>query len=336
MGAIDSAFWTSAAFQLAMAVTVGLAAFLLVWFLLGTAARAKKDRAIVARMKAIGRPVREQDRPAEERGLGGWIPDQMTNFGQRFAERRGFSDRLDAQLEAAGVKVRSGEFVVATAGAAVFGSLLGMALLNNLLLALGVGVLCALGPRMALSTALKRRAEKLREQLPDVLTIMASSLRAGHSFMQALDTTAKEIAMPAATEFQRVVAEVRLGRPAEDALEALAERVGSPDFKWAVMAVNIQREVGGNLAEILDNVADTLRERAMMRRQIRVLTSEGRLSAWVLGIMPFGIALYMLAVNREYISLLFTTKIGLVMLSVAGVLLGLGILWMRKIVDIDV
>ena len=104
-------------------------------------------------------------------------------------------------------------------------------------------------------------------------------------------------------------------------LGALAERVGSADFKWAVLAVNIQREVGGNLAEILDNVADTLRERATMRRQVRVLTSEGRLSAWVLALMPFAIALYMFAVNRDYIMLLFTTKTGLMMLGGAGLLL---------------
>ena len=179
-------------------------------------------------------------------------------------------------------------------------------------------MLAGLGPTVVLKLALGRRAEKLREQLPDVLTIMASSLRAGHSFLQALDTTAKEIAQPAATEFQRVVAEIRLGRSAEDALGALAERVGSADFKWAVLAVNIQREVGGNLAEILDNVADTLRERATMRRQIRVLTSEGRLSAWVLALMPFAIALYMFVVNRDYIMLLFTTKTGLMMLGGAG------------------
>ena len=89
------------------------------------------------------------------------------------------------------------------------------------------------------------------------------------------------------------MAEIRLGRPTEEALEALAERVGSDDFRWAVLAVNIQREVGGNLAEILDNVADTLRERAMMRRQVRVLTSEGRLSAWVLALLPVGIATYL-------------------------------------------
>jgi tight adherence protein B len=184
--------------------------------------------------------------------------------------------------------------------------------------------------------ALNRRSDRLREQLPDVLTIMASSLRAGHSFLQALDTVAREIPAPANVEFQRLVAEIRLGRPGEDALEALADRVGSPDFRWAVLAVNIQREVGGNLAEILDNVADTLRERATMRRQVKVLTAEGRLSAWVLALMPFALALYMFAVNPEYISLLFTSQVGLIMVGVGGVLLVLGILWMRKIVDIDV
>jgi tight adherence protein B len=147
---------------------------------------------------------------------------------------------------------------------------------------------------------------------------------------------AKEIAPPAAAEFQRVVAEIRLGRPAEDALEALAERVGSPDFKWAVLAVNIQREVGGNLAEILDNVADTLRERAMLRRQVRVLTAEGRLSAWVLALLPVGIALYITAVNPEYIGTLVTETMGLIMLAGSLILLVAGVLWMRKIVNIDV
>ena len=103
-----------------------------------------------------------------------------------------------------------------------------------------------------------------------------------------------------------------------------------------MLAVNIQREVGGNLAEILDNVADTLRERATLRRQVLVLTTEGRLSAWVLGVMPFAIALYMYAVNKEYVSLLVTTTVGWVLLIGALGLLGLGILWMRKIVKIDV
>jgi len=232
--------------------------------------------------------------------------------------------------------MRSGEFVVASVVAAVVGAILGAAVLQTLILGLVVAAVAGATPTLALRMSLKRREEKLREQLPDVLTIMASSLRAGHSFLQALDTVAKEINQPAATEFQRVVSEIRLGRPADDALSALAERVGSPDFRWAVMAVNIQREVGGNLAEILDTVADTLRERATMRRQVRVLTAEGRLSAWVLGLMPFAIGLYMFAVNPSYIGLLFTTRIGVVMLVVAGCLLIIGAYWMKKVVDIDV
>ena len=177
----------------------------------------------------------------------------------------------------------------------------------------------------------------MREQLPDVLTIMASSLRAGHSFMQALDTVAREIPQPAATEFQRVVAEIRLGRPTDDALEALSERVGSADFKWAVLAVNIQREVGGNLAEILDNVADTLRERAQMRRQIRVLTAEGRLSAWVLD--PAAArhrGLHVRRQSRVHRPACSRPSMGLFMVGVAVILLVLGVFWMRKIVDIDV
>jgi tight adherence protein B len=329
-------FFSSQAMLAVVVALVSLAAFAMGWLLLGTAARVKADREMAARMAAIGRPVPQHTASAVDRPGTGWIPESVSSFGERFATSQGFGEKLDARLEAAGISLRSGEFVVATVGAGLLGAVIAAATLQNVLLAAVIGVLSALAPMVVLRTALTRRADKMREQLPDVLTIMASSLRAGHSFLQALDTTAREIPEPANVEFQRLVAEIRLGRPAEDALEALADRVGSPDFRWAVLAVNIQREVGGNLAEILDNVSDTLRERAMMRRQIRVLTAEGRLSAWVLSILPFAIALYMFAVNPKYISLLFTKQIGLFMLGVGGVLMVLGVLWMKKIVDIDV
>jgi tight adherence protein B len=331
-------FWTSSAAQIALAVLVGLVAFLLAWFLLGSAARARKDREVEARMRAVISPSAQPVAAGAMQVTAGtgWIPENVTQFGKRFAEARGFSDRLDAELEAAGVSLRSGEFVVVSVVAALVFGVLGAALLRNALLALIVAGVGAVFPTLMLRAALNKRADHLREQLPDVLTIMAASLRAGHSFLQSLDTVAKEIAHPAAAEFQRVVAEIRLGRPAEDALEALAERVGSADFKWAVLAVNIQREVGGNLAEILDTVADTLRERATLRRQVRVLTAEGRLSAWVLAALPLGIALYMAAVNPSYIGLLVTTTVGWVMTGTAIALMVLGILWMRKIVNIDV
>jgi len=334
---IAASFWGTPAAQIVLAVLVGGAVFALGWLLLGTATRAKKDRQIAARMASItgvGTTVQPIGSPSE--GSQGWIPERVTKFGRRFADSRGFSDRLDAELESAGVSIRSGEFVVLSVVAFIVGAVLGAALLRSGLLALIVGAACGFGPTIVLRMALRKRTEKMREQLPDVLTILASSLRAGHSFMQALDTVAREIAQPAAVEFQRVVAEIRLGRATDDALEALAARVGSADFRWAVLAVNIQREVGGNLAEILDNVADTLRERATVRRQVRVLTAEGRLSAWVLAGLPIAIGIYMYAVNPDYIGLLFTTKLGLFMLGTAVVLMVLGVLWMRKIVDIDV
>jgi tight adherence protein B len=335
MLAADTIFSSEAMLAVVVAL-VALAAFALGWLLLGTAARVKADRDMAARMAAIGRPVPQTvGSPVDKPGTG-WIPESVSSFGERFAKSQGFGEKLDKQLEAAGVSLRSGEFVVGTIGAGLLGAVLGAAMLQSVLLAGVIGAVGALAPTLVLRMSLNRRSDKMREQLPDVLTIMASSLRAGHSFLQALDTVAREIPAPANVEFQRLVAEIRLGRPAEDALESLADRIGSADFRWAVLAVNIQREVGGNLAEILDNVSDTLRERATMRRQIKVLTAEGRLSAWVLALLPVGIALYMLAVNPEYIALLFTTQIGLFMTGTAVVLLVLGILWMRKIVDIDV
>jgi tight adherence protein B len=331
---VADTFWSS---TLALYLVVGIVFLFCIalgWLLFGTAARRKSDKEMAKRMRSAGRSVSTATQASATQG--GWIPQGMSQFGTRFADAGGFSESLDMRLEAAGVKVRSGEFVVASVVAGLVAAFVGIAIfqawLFGIIFAAGGGV----APWVLLNFSLGRRADRLREQLPDVLTIMASSLRAGHSFLQSLDTVSKEIPEPAASEFIRVVAEVRLGRPVEDALEALAERVGSEDFKWAVLAVNIQREVGGNLAEILDTVADTLRERAVLRRQVRVLTTEGRLSAWVLTILPFVIALYMFAVNREYIMLLFTTTIGWVMTIGAMGLLTLGILWMRKIVKIDV
>ncbi len=331
---IAGGFWGSSAALALVVVLVFGACIGTGWLLLGSAARRKADRVMAARLRTTGQNVSSAMQASAN--SGGWIPSGMTEFGRRFANASGFGEELDMRLEAAGVKLRSGEFVVASVAAAVIAGFVGVATFDSWVFGLIFAGVGAAAPWFLLKFQLGKRADKLREQLPDVLTILASSLRAGHSFLQALDTVSKEIQEPAASEFVRVVAEVRLGRPVEDALGAMADRVGSEDFKWAVLAVNIQREVGGNLAEILDTVSDTLRERAILLRQVRVLTTEGRLSAWVLGVMPFAIALYMYAVNKEYISLLVTTTVGWIMLAGASGLMTLGVLWMRKIVKIDV
>jgi tight adherence protein B len=306
----------------------------LFWMLLGAGVRMREGRVMAQRMGVAQGRGAEQVVVAEP--SVGWIPSSVADAGGRMAQAGGFSSSLEDRLEQAGFPLKAGEFVVVTVLAFFGGGLLALLLTQPLPVVLVVAAVAGGIPYAMLRLALRRREAKLRGQLPDVLTVMASSLRAGHSFLQALDTVAKEINEPAATEFNRVVAEIRLGRPAEDALSSMGDRIGSEDFKWAVLAINIQREVGGNLAEILDTVADTIRERDKIRRDVDTLTTEGRLSAYVLIAMPFVIALYMTLVNPEYIALLFTTGIGIVLTIVASCLMVAGIAWMRKIVDIDV
>jgi tight adherence protein B len=309
------------------------ALFVIAYLLLGTGARARRERELTIRMAAAVRP---NDPAAKRTGPVAWVPQPMMKAAGKVADVGGVGTFLDAELERAAAPVNAAEFIAATAVTTLAGALIGTVIFQDPVFALILAIAGGVVPWVMVKFAIKRRSTKLHEQLPDVLTILASSLRAGHSFMQALDTVAKEIPDPGKTEFGRVVAEIRLGRSVEDALNAMAERVGSYDFKWAVLAVNIQREVGGNLAEILDTVADTVRERDQIRRQVDVLTTEGRMSMYILAALPMGIAVYMLLVNREYISLLWKTTPGLVMLVTGISLLTVGIIWMKRIVKIDV
>ena len=312
----------------------GVAVFMLAWMSLGAASRFRRDREAAARMTAVARPQQLAASAPDTRVA--WIPQSMLQVAGRVVEAGGFGGKLDHQLEQAGLPLRAGEFVVATVVATIAGAILGLVVFRSIVFVLLVAAVGALVPYAFLQFALSRRARRLEEQLPDVLAILASSLRAGYSFLQALDTVAKEIPEPGASEFNRAVAEIRLGRPVDEAMNAMAARVGSEDLHWAVMAVNIQREVGGNLAEILDTVSDTVRERQAIRREVRVLTTEGRLSMYVLIGLPILFGLYLYAVKREYLSLLVTTTPGLVMLVTAVSLLVLGFFWIRKIVRIDV
>jgi len=165
---------------------------------------------------------------------------------------------------------------------------------------------------------------------------MAGSLRAGYSLLQAVTAVVDESRPPISTEFRRVLAEARLGLPLEEALEKMAERVGSESFSWTVMAINIQREVGGNLAEVLDILADTLRDRERVRGQIKTLTAEGRLSAAILIILPFALTLMLLVVNPVYMSLLFTHPVGWMMIILTVIFMTVGIIWVKGVVAIEV
>jgi tight adherence protein B len=312
-----------------------LAAFAIAIAIVGANLRAKRDRELARRMAASTDPIAAQD-DAERAPFAGWIPQPLVDIAGSFTESASFRVNLDKQLEQAGVAVKAEEFVAGSVLGAAIAFILSGLLLGNPFLMLIFTVLGAFAPKFLLSLAVNRRRAKIQGQLPDILMILASSLRAGHSFFQALDMVSKEIGEPGAIEFSRVVAEIRLGRAVDEALIAMGERIGSEDFKWAVLAVNIQRDVGGNLAEVLDTVADTLREREVIRRQVKVLSAEGRLSMYILTGLPILIALYISRVNPGYLNLLFSTAPGRVMLLTGIALLGVGIFWMQKIVKIDV
>ena len=312
-----------------------LAIFLIALMFMGSKARAARDRELVRRTGAAQQAALAPNDP-DKAPTSGWVPSSILTATEKVTEAAGATASIDARLERAGISMRAGEFVVATVAAAFLGGTLGTVIVGNLIFGVLLAGVAASVPVLALGVAAKRRTNKLHGQLPDILMILAGSLRAGHSFLEALDMVAQEVGEPGAGEFGRVVAEIRLGRSVPDAMDALAARIGSDDFKWALLAVNIQREVGGNLAEVLDTVSDTMRDREGIRRQIQVLTAEGRLSVVILAGLPVGVALYLSWVNPEYLSLLFNSALGLLMTGVSVIMLGLGILWMRKVVKIDV
>jgi tight adherence protein B len=312
-----------------------VSAFLLLLLVVGWITRVRWEHDLSKRV-ATPHPVDPTTPPRPDRGLSAWIPKPVVDAAEHVAAATGFKASMDRRLELAGLPLLAGELVAGSALAASLAALLAVILFRSVFLALLLGTIAGIVPHVLVSVAIDRRLKALNDQLPDILMILASSMRAGHSFLQALDTVSKEIGEPAGPEFARVVAEIRLGRPFEEAMNAMAERVESEELTWALLAVNIQREVGGNLAEILDTLSETVREREAVRRQVKVLSSEGRLSVRILVSLPFLITLYVIKINPDYMRLLWTTWIGGVLIGVGSFLLLMGVMWARKTVKIDV
>ena len=181
-----------------------------------------------------------------------------------------------------------------------------------------------------------RRRKRFAAQLPDTLAMLAGSMKAGYSLQQAVDMVAKETVPPISTEFKKVLADSRLGLPMEQALEKMGVRVANMSFDWMVLAVKIQREVGGNLSEVLGTLAKTIRARDAVLGQIKALTAEGRLSALILLCLPIFVTAILYLMNPGYMGLMFTNLAGIVMLVAAVGLMGVGALWLRRVVKIEV
>jgi tight adherence protein B len=295
----------------------------------------KQPESLESRIEAYTtRGATARKAPAPSQG----VTAQAVGVAQKALEgNRNFEARLGAKLDAGGLSFKPAEWLLLHAGIAFGTAALtflvtsGSALLA--VLAFGAG---GVGPWLYLGIKQSRRLKAFNSQLAGTLQLLAGSLQAGLSIAQGMDTIVREGAEPVAGEFRRALVETRLGVPIEDALESMAERMMSDDFRWCVMAIRIQREVGGNLAELLLSVAATLREREYLRRQVKSLSAEGRFSAYILLAMPPLLLLYEATTNRSYLAPMLSTPLGWIMLVAMGALMGVGGFMMKRLVKLEV
>lgn len=242
---------------------------------------------------------------------------------------------LAATLERARIPMRPGEYVMVAAGVAVVVAAVMVAVTTQWLFALLAVALVALAAVAVPRRMVQQRRKAFEAQLPDALSLIAGSLSAGHTFLRAIQMMCEESEPPLAEEFARVVHETQLGDPAVDALERMAARLEVRDLAWVVQAIRIQQAVGGKLADLLHTLADFIRAREEVRREVRVLTAEGRISAWVLGALPVFLLVAVQVISPDYMRPMFH-GVGLAMLAGAAAFVVAGVVVIRRMVRIEV
>lgn len=299
----------------------------------GAVALGAGSAVLLLALPGAARLPRERRRPATEEGEGALAgaAEAATSLVGRLMLRR--NGDLATNLDLAGVRMRPQDFVFLVAVGAI--------VLVAVTLALGGGLVAAPAAALApIAAALlvrvrvRRRRRAFGAQLDGTLQLMASSLRAGYSMMQVLSSVAKQSEEPTTSELGRIVNETRVGRPVIAALEEAADRMASEDFRWATQAIAINREVGGSLAEVLDRVAGTIRERGEIRRHVASLSAEGRMSAVILMVLPFGVCGVLVLINPTYLLPLVQTGLGIGLLVLSGVLFIVGGVWLSKVVQV--
>jgi tight adherence protein B len=313
----SSALWLGA-----LAVFLGLLALLLF-----TGVGQRRDR--------VDKPSIDTKRFGRSKGKAlASLTESATLLAERTVNRdAGSSGPVARLLEKAGIQLRPGEFVVLSLAGALAVAAVTL-LISSALMALLAGGFTLLMIKWWLGRRVRKRQAAFADQLVDVLQLMSGSIRSGFGLMQAMDTVAQEIPPPAGVEFQRVKVETQLGRDSSEALMAMADRVGSEDFKWVVEAIDIHRDVGGDLADILDSVMETIRDRIRIRRRIQTLSAEGKVSGIILSLLPVVLTIAMLIISPNYIATLFNTTVGRVLIVIGLVLMAIGALWMRRVTSL--
>lgn len=264
----------------------------------------------------------------------------LTRFaGSAVGAVEGFLSRRNVRLfsrdtlENAGLRFSQADFFVLVIAGGCVGALIGV-LVGGPLLGVLVLLLAPVAAHFTLGFLAGKRRSKFSDQLGDTLQLLSGSLRAGHSILRAIEAAASESVAPTSEEMRRVITETSLGRDLLTSLQDTAARLKSEDFVWIAQAIQINREVGGNLAEVLDQVNETIRERNEIKGHIRSLAAEGKFSAYILIAMPFGIVLMLTVVNPGYMDPMFNHPLGWAMIGASAVMMTIGSLWMRKIIDL--
>jgi tight adherence protein B len=275
--------------------------------------------------------------------------NEALNTLNRVVEQRDFGANLARDIARADLRLKPSEFLLIWAGS-VIGIPIAMLLLSPFFPALGNPLFLLLGafigfllPRFWLARRRNSRLGAFNKQLPDTITLIANALRAGSSFLQAIELVVRESRPPISTEFARVIREVNLGLPFDQALENMVRRVRSDDLELMATAISIQHQVGGNLAEILDSIAYTIRERVRIKGEIRTLTAQQRLSGYVVGFLPIGLAGFLFIAAPGFMEPMFANPpevlglpAGVVILIFGGFMMFMGFMFIRRIVDIEV
>jgi Flp pilus assembly protein TadB len=312
---------------------VFLAVLLVVVLLRWQGSRRDTARRLAEHFKRYG-PRHDEVEASDSDGAG-----QRTAVGvvSQVLRTTGAEQGLAQRLDLADVKRSAAEWTLLTMAACTVLAT-GMVLAGvDLLLAVPIALAAGwLGQYVYLSVRISRRKAAFGEQLPDVLQLIVGSLRSGFSLAQAVDAVVRDGTQPAAGEFSRALAETRIGVELEDGLDRVAARMQCDDLHWVVMATRIQREVGGNLAEVLRNTIDTMRERAKIRRHVRAVSAEGRLSGYIIVALPVALGTWLTISKPEYMSPLYTNPIGLLLVAGGAVLIVVGGLWIRALVKVEV
>ena len=253
-----------------------------------------------------------------------------------FLHRCGLANAIDRLLVQSGLGWSVSQFLAASAGALLGALLLVQSRPAPLLAQVIVAVAAASVPYMLVLRARRERLIKIEQQLPEAADFLARAMRAGHSFTNVLQMVGTELPEPLSGEFRTAHEEINYGVPLNEALYNLADRIPLTDLRYLIIAVLIQRESGGNLAEILGNISHIIRQRLKLVATVRVLSAEGRLSAWILGMLPFCVMAFMTVANYKYVSVLWTDPAGIRMLWCSAGLIFFGVLWIRRIVRIRI